>query len=163
MLGAAAGLALLGGRPGLVIDVGQTAVKIAWPGGRLLVERDFRALPVCSRSADPAHRAALVELIGGAIDEARRLAGSVERVILGLPSTLDDAGLPEGSSYPGMAGDAELASDVLERGGVGAARAEVVNDAELAAFAALPRVAAGATALVLTLGFGVGAALVAPR
>lgn len=155
-VGAAGGLALLDG-PGLVVDVGQTAVKVAWPGGRLLVERDLRVLPVQSRSTDPAHRSALVEFIGGAIRRALALAPVPRRVVLALPAALRRDGTPEGSSYPGMAGDVTLVADVLAFAALADTDTLVLNDAELAALSA--RLQARRRALVLTIGFGVGAAL----
>ena len=151
-LGVAGGFSLLDG-PGLVCDVGQSAIKLAWPGGRALVERDFGTLPVRSRSDDAAHRAALIEYLGGALRRAPRLP----RLVLALPAALSSNGNPEGSSYPGMAGDVDLVTDALACAGMSGTETLLLNDAELAALSALP-IARG-RALVLTVGFGVGAAL----
>ncbi|MEO6953909.1 MAG: hypothetical protein ABI321_19055 [Polyangia bacterium] len=151
-VGIAGGFSLLGG-PGLVCDVGQSAIKLAWPGGRVLIERDLVKLPVRSRSDDPAHRRALVEYLGGALRRAPRF----RRLVLALPAALRADGTPEGSSYPGMAGDDGLVEDALSYAGMTGTETLLVNDAELAALSARPR--ARGRALVLTVGFGVGAAL----
>ncbi len=137
--------------------MGQTAVEMAWPGGHLLVERELRALPVLFRSTDPAHRSALVAFIGGAIHRALDLAPRPGRVVLALPTALRSDGTPEGSSYPGMAGDATLVDDALLLAALEDTDTLVLDDAELAALSACPQVRG--RALVLTVGFGVGAAL----
>jgi hypothetical protein len=89
--------------------------------------------------------------------------GEADAVVLALPAELDDAGCPEGSSYPGLQGDRDLVAAVLARAGIPEARAVLLNDGELAALSAKRVVPAAATALVLTIGFGIGGALLLPR
>jgi hypothetical protein len=88
----------------------------------------------------------------------------VEGLVIALPSRLDDEGVPEGSSYQGMGGDATLVEDALEIAGLPHAMTWLLNDAELASLSARlhPRVDSGKRTLVLTLGFGLGAALLLP-
>ena len=88
----------------------------------------------------------------------------VEGLVIALPSRLDDDGVPEGSSYEGMAGDATLVRDTLEMAGLTDVPVWLLNDAELAAESARmhPAVDAQKRTLVITLGFGLGAALLLP-
>lgn len=83
-------------------------------------------------------------------------------LVFALPAKLDDDGTPHSSNYAGMAGDRALLSDALEMGGLAGLPLFVVNDAELAALSARldPRLAGFRKVLVLTLGFGIGAALI---
>ena len=95
-----------------------------------------------------------------AVREIRGLgADPPEPLVVALPSRLDDAGVPEGSSYIGMAGDALLLPDVVAAAGLGDTGILVLNDAELAAHSARLTARVQAGTLVLTIGFGVGAAL----
>jgi hypothetical protein len=163
-VGERGGLALLGDA-GLVVDVGQTAVKLSWRGGRLHVPRDPAALPPCDGADDrPEARPLLRAFLGGAIARAVALAGRApSSVLLALPAELDDAGCPGGCTYPGLRGDRTLARDVLAVAGLDGVPTRLVNDAELSALSARPLVPPAATALVLTLGLGVGGALLVPH
>jgi len=174
--GEAGGFALLCGAGGLVIDAGQFALKLSWQGGRvggggeaaargrLRIERDFSSLPANVAPRDE-HRERLREFLGGAIARAVDAAGfAPARVVLALPSELDDALQPGACSYPSMEGDRALVGDVLARAGLAHAPADVLNDAELAALSARAAglAPADAVTLVLTIGWGVGGALVVP-
>ncbi len=94
-----------------------------------------------------------------AIARAAGGAQAFDHIVLALPSEIDDALVCAGSTYPGMAGDGTLVADVLGAAGFARTPALVLNDAELAAVAARELVAPGARALVLTVGFAVGAAV----
>jgi hypothetical protein len=155
--GEAGGLALLGARGGLVVDAGQTAIKLSWPGGRARVERDFASLPANVEPDDGARERVRAFFAGAIANAAARLDGAPAGVVLALPAELDDALVPGACSYP-IAGDATLVADVLARAGLDGVPALVLNDAELAA-SDVPRDRA---TLVLTVGFGVGGALVLP-
>ncbi len=67
--------------------------------------------------------------------------------------------MPEGSSYIGMKGDASLIPDSLDLAGLSPRIALLLNDAELAAVSAGVDPRVRGKVLVLTIGFGVGAAL----
>jgi predicted NBD/HSP70 family sugar kinase len=60
-----------------------------------------------------------------------------------------------------MAGDASLIADAIDASGIRARFVLAINDAELAALDALaePALKSSAKTLVITLGFGLGAAL----
>ncbi len=162
--GSDAGLAMLlaRGLNGWVVDVGQSALKISGDDLPKRWARDFDRLPL--RPAVPEDEAGQREALRAFISEAllyyqARCRVQPTGLVFALPSRLDDDGVPEGSSYIGMAGDAMLVPDVLRRAGLEHLPTLVLNDAEMAAFEAsrgLPR----PKTLVLTLGFGVGAALV---
>jgi hypothetical protein len=154
------------GRPGLVVDLGQTQLKVAGPGWRRTFPRDFTRLPMRGETTSERKSEQRIELrrfIGESLRECA--AGmSVEGLVIALPSRLDDQGVPEGSSYEGMAGDAALVKDALEIAGLRHAVTWLLNDAELASLGARlhPGVDPRKRTLVLTLGFGLGAALLLP-
>jgi hypothetical protein len=140
------GLALAGTARPLVVDVGQTAIKLVWRAGQLR----------CDRVEE---RPDLRAFIGAAITRALALAGPIDAVVLALPAQIDDALVPGRCSYGDLEGDAALVGDVLGQARLEAVPALVLNDAELAAVTAqLER--PSLPALVLTLGYGVGGALV---
>jgi predicted NBD/HSP70 family sugar kinase len=162
-----AGRALAHGRGTcpLVIDVGQTAVKLMLAGERGLFRRDWQALPAAESvpCIQPAHRQRLRSFVADAIRSflQRTSARPPDVVVLALPCELDDQGVPGPCSYAGLEHDSEFADAVLAEAGLADLPCLLLNDAELAAVSArarwdsllLPRT------LVVTLGFGVGAAL----
>jgi hypothetical protein len=165
--GEAGGLDLLdamGARSGLVVDVGQSSIKVSARAGRTRIPRDFKRLPVTRPLGDRGDpREPFRDFVADAVLAAMRDFGAADALVLALPAELDDAGCPEGSSYPGLQGDRDLAASVLARAGIPGARVVLLNDAELAALSAKRVVAAPSTALVLTIGFGIGGALLSPR
>lgn len=81
-------------------------------------------------------------------------------IVCALPSRLDDLGNPEGSSYIGMKDDISLLPDGLALAGLHRTAILTLNDAELAAVSARLHPLVRPPTLVLTIGFGVGAALI---
>jgi hypothetical protein len=91
-------------------------------------------------------------------------------VLLALPCSLDGALVPGPCTFPGWEAEADRVGEIVRsafpEAGPEGPRAipwRVLNDAELAGFAALEemnRLDWGGKALVLTLGFGPGGALV---
>jgi len=170
-VGEAGGFALLreAGLSGLVVDVGQTAIKVSTAGQRLMLPRQFEQLPLASvvREGPERLRPGLREFVAGAIQQAlgcRQRPLPCGALVLALPCELDDRCVPGPCSYPGLEGDAAFVEGVLHLAGLGGWTVLVLNDAELAAASArrCPHVPADRTTLVLTLGFGVGAALLLP-
>jgi hypothetical protein len=165
--GEAGGLDLLeaaGARSGLVVDVGQSAIKISAREGRRRIRRDFDRLPLTPPLGDQGDpRDPFRDFVADGVRAAMRDFGEADAIVLALPAELDDDGRPEGSSYPGLQGDRDVATEVLKRAGIPGARVILLNDAELAALSAKRAVPAGATALVVTIGFGIGGALLLPR
>jgi hypothetical protein len=154
----------IGARSGLVVDVGQSAIKISSRSGRARIPRDFERLPVTRPLGDRGDpRDPFRDFVAGAVISAMRDFGEADALVLALPAELDDAGCPEGSSYPGLQGDRDVAAEVAARAGIPGARVILLNDAELAALSAKRVVPARSTALVLTIGFGIGGALLLSR
>ena len=166
-VGEAGGLDLLdamGALAGLVVDVGQSSIKISARSGRTRIPRDFKRLPVTRPLGDRGDpRDPFRGFVADALVAAMRDFGEADALVLALPAELDDAGCPDGSSYPGLQGDRDLAREVLLRAGIPGARVVLLNDAELAALSAKRVVPAASTALVLTIGFGIGGALLLPH
>lgn len=154
---------------GWVLDVGQSALKICSGMGRWQKPRDWGCLPLRqdNHSADLSQqRQAMRHFIASFLSETLAITdGWPQALVAGLPCRLGDDGIPEGSSYIGMAGDAALLPDAMRLAGMPPVPLWVLNDAELAAYSAMQEPAGAATqvsTLVLTLGFGVGAALIRP-
>ncbi len=149
------------GRTGLVADVGQTAVKVIREDGSFLYARDWAALPHVDRVPPEQHlrqRVALRSFVAAALREhAGPCPGAV---VLALPCDFPGE-VPGACTYAGLGGDADFVKEVLERAGLAETPCVYLNDAVLAALSARglfgerlpPRT------LVVTLGFGVGGAL----
>ncbi|MBB5036569.1 ROK family protein [Prosthecobacter dejongeii] len=164
--GDAGGHFLLGqqGLTGWVLDLGQSALKISAAGYQQTWPRDLTRLPLREDRLDTSvadQRAELRHFIAKALQSFLHLMGRrPDGLVCALPSRLDDLGIPEGSSYIGMGGDASLLPEALVLAGFGQTQLLVLNDAELAATSALLDPLVQRRTLVLTLGFGVGAALI---
>ena len=141
----------------VVLDVGQSAIKGSGPAARIL-----RPRAVDATVADP--RDELVANVAGVLAEAS-VGVKPAFVLLALPcavSTRNGELVLGASTYPTLGGGAALVRDILARAGCSSAEAAVVNDAVLAAWALARRTPSQTQArLVLSLGLGVGAALVA--
>lgn len=132
----------------IAIDLGQTRLKILTPHTSQAIERDESFLPF-GRAAlpDEEGRARLRQWL------RRHLPGEYDGVLLALPNAIDDHGAAESSTYPGLFGPVEpIFKDLF-----GAVPVIFGNDAILTARGYPP--AFGEKTLLLTLGFGVGAAL----
>ncbi|MES2597566.1 MAG: hypothetical protein V4662_19620 [Verrucomicrobiota bacterium] len=163
---ATGGRALLAerGLDGWVLDVGQSGFKISDASVRLQKPRDWNRLPLRDglTSADiPNQRAELRHSLAKLLMEMHEAVGEWPRsIIAGLPSRLDDQGVPEDCSYIGMKGDSALIPDAMQLAGMPDVPLFVLNDAELAAVSAQHEFALMKPALLLTLGFGVGGAMI---
>jgi hypothetical protein len=154
------------GLDGWVADLGQTQLKLATPGSRWVFPRDWTRLRAAGQvppTEIPAQRRRLREFI--ALKLQMVMAENARRpraLVFALPARLADDGTPGGSSYAGMSGDRMLLPDALELAGLASLPLFVLNDAELSALSARldERLAGFRKVLVLTLGFGIGAALI---
>lgn len=155
----------------LIIDVGQTQVKVVSHAGQTTWPRDVAVLPVAEVDASDRvfrideQREEFVDMVRCAIDALHdRAGGCSDGVVLALPCTLEPDGAGGiglgASSYVGMAGDHQRLRDLVAL--VPRASWRVLNDAELAVFAARrvqsiePAAFAGDRQLVITFGFGLG-------
>lgn len=132
----------------IAIDLGQTRLKILTPHSNHAVERDETHLPY--------GRAALPEAVGRArLREWLRaqLPMAFDGVLLALPNAIGPDGAAESSTYPGLFGPVEPIFQSL----FGDAPVIYGNDAILTARGYPPPTCE--KTLLLTLGFGVGAAL----
>ncbi|WP_143141479.1 hypothetical protein [Nannocystis exedens] len=152
------GLAVLAGARGLVVDLGQSRLKIlAGDGRRWSSPRDLAAIPISTRPVDGAGRAALIAFVAAGL---RAAAGAgCERIVMALPCEIAPDGALGTCSYPWGAGE-PIVEAFLAAAGLGAVPTLLVNDAELAAIGVAEDGVAPGVTLVLTLGFGVGGALV---
>ncbi len=162
------GMALLKQRhlEGWVLDVGQTALKLGCTvaGARLQKPRDWEQLPMRDE-AQPvdvaAQRRLLREFIASNLRDMHQTTEFwPEAMVAALPSRLDERGVPQKCSYVGMNGDLTLLPDAMRLAGMPEVPLFVLNDAELAAVSALQTASMVKSTLVLTLGFGVGGALI---
>jgi hypothetical protein len=154
------------GLAGWVLDLGQSHLKLATGHHFWTFPRDFnrlRSKPHVSSRELPAQRRRLREFISLKLQLA--LAETQQRpqaVVFALPTSLAEDGTPGTGDYAGMKHDRALLPDALAFAGLSDVPVLALNDAELAAFSARqdPRLARYRKILVLTLGFGIGAALV---
>lgn len=127
----------------IAIDLGQTQMKLMTPSAALVFPRQL-----------PYGRTALPEAEGrerlrAFVGEALAAAGPCDGVVVGLPNRISADGVAEASTYPGLYGPLEAVFGKVDW--------VVVNDAVLTARGYPP--ASGTKRLVITMGFGVGAAL----
>ena len=136
----------------VVVDVGQTAIKIAGPEGATLHR---------PHGAPLANHAALATAIAGALS-ASGAAGRAGSLLVGLPCEVasEDGAIVLGDSTLPTAGDGNALGAALGARVRGARDVALVNDAVLAAWAIARQQPSREARLVLTLGFGVGAALI---
>jgi hypothetical protein len=149
------------GQSGLVVDIGQTAIKIIRDDERFLYPRDWEALPPAERVRPEQHaqqRAALRSFVGSVL--RRHAQPRPEAVVLALPCDFRDA-IPGACSYAGLEGDVDFIEEVLAQADLPGVACIHLNDAVLAALSARELFAnrLPALTLVVTLGFGVGGAL----
>ena len=149
---------------GWLCDLGQTSLKICAANGRMKFRRDFQRLPVREEKPDESfhdQRRQLRGWLGESLRAFLTKAGAPDAIVFAMPSRLDDAAVPEGSSYIGMAGDDSLILDALNAADLAPSDVLVMNDAELAAMDAVAEsgLQGCSKTLVITLGFGLGAAL----
>src|SRR5262249_23032433 len=142
-VGEAGGFALLreAGLSGLVVDVGQTAIKVSTESQRLIVPRQFEQLPLASVVGGGQERVRpwMRYCVADAIQQALGCKQSplpYGALVLALPCELDDRCVPGPCSYAGLEGDAAFVEDVLHLAGLGGWTALVLNDAELVAASA---------------------------
>jgi hypothetical protein len=152
---------------GIVVDLGQTSIKVSSPHARFRIPRDPALLPYAGGLRALLHRdqrEQFVRFVGEAIHGAldrNSPAFHPRAIVVGLPCQIDEHGVPGPSSYEPLEGDETLVRDACRRAGLEDIPILVLNDAEMAAVSA--RVSAGIpsleTVLVLTLGSGLGGAL----
>jgi hypothetical protein len=154
------------GLSGWVADWGQSQLKLSAPGARWIFRRDWKRLPMpgdVPLSQLPAQRRRLREFIahalGNATAEARHQPAAL---VFAFAGGVSQEGVPEGNTYVGLHDDDTLLTDALQLAGLPCLPLLVLNDAELAALSARldSRLAAYRKILVLTLGFGIGGALI---
>jgi hypothetical protein len=117
----------------LVVDLGQTSVKCGLGDRRWRVERAGRGAR---------------EVLGEALSGVHGL-----RTLVGVCAEVADDGTLGPSTYPDLS--VGLVRELL-------GEVAIANDAELAALLALRELPPGGKTLVLTLGFGVGGAIIGP-
>jgi hypothetical protein len=162
------GFALLQSRglSGWILDLGKSQLKFSAPGRHWIFPRDWQRLRISGDvplMEEPAQRRRLREFIALNLQFARIECGQCpEALVVALPAKLDGDGTPHTCNYAGMKGDSTLLPDALQLAGLPDLPLFVLNDAELAALTARldERLAGFRKVLVLTLGFGIGAALI---
>lgn len=154
------GLAMLAraGLRGLVVDLGQSRLKIASDAHRWTHERDLTRIPISQRPVDGRGRAALIRFVADALREATAEARP-QAIVLALPCEIGADGALGTCSYPWRAGEAIVPEILAAADLAGVPAVWIVNDAELAAIGVAEHGVGPGVTLVLTLGFGVGGAL----
>ena len=143
-------------------DIGQTSIKVFDGRQTSRVDRG-PAAPL--RDAVPVEaRATARERTISFLGETLRREPPPQSMVLGVPCRLSPTGSPLGCSYCWSDPDPNWTSDLGAHLGVEPERIHLLNDAELAAVAtaADERLDRARPVLTLTIGFGVGAALLVP-
>lgn len=139
---------------GLVVDVGQSAIKVTSWGAettRLTIPRDAGQLPI--RPPNVAETDVAEQRRKARTFLARALRGGRD-IVLALPCEIDDQGTPGRCSYGGWEGDDRLVADALRLAGAADAEVWLLQNSELAG---LSCPAIGKRTLVVTLGYAVAA------
>lgn len=144
------------GVTGIVADLGQSLLKVSGVRRRVY-PRDLAKIPVSQRPVEGLGRAALVDFVATGLREAAE-DHHPGAIVLALPCELSDAGVLGTCSYPWRAGDA-IVPEILAAAGLAEVPTVLINDAELAAVGVAERGPITAPTLVLTVGFGIGGAL----
>lgn len=148
------------GISGMVVDVGQSQIKISHTHELKTYSRDFDILPLRTEDIDasnPEYKEAFCQYVSNSMRDAKKSAFTGD-VVIALPCSLDASGSLGSCSYPGMGRDLTIVEDICEMACDVTGNVPVVNDAELAALSARcnERIKGSRTILVLTIGFGVG-------
>lgn len=144
------------GAHGLVVDLGQSQLKVSG-ARRRVYPRDLAEIPVSARPVDGKGRAALVAFVAAALREAAD-DDPPAAIVLALPCEISEGGELGTCSYPWCAGDT-IVPEILAAAGLAGVPTLLLNDAELAALGVAARPPITAPALVITVGFGIGGAL----
>ena len=144
------------GMQGLVVDLGQSRLKVSG-ARRRVYPRDLERIPVSLCPLADTGRAALVAFVAAALREAADERAPAA-IVLALPCELSPEGMLGTCSYPWRAGD-PIVPEILAAAGLADVPTVLINDAELAAVGVAERGPSDATTLVLTVGFGLGGAL----
>ena len=132
----------------LVIDVGQTQIKIAYKDQRQTFSRDYDLLPI----GEISDQGALLKYIKQSLPDM-----ILEKVVLALPCYIHDDLTLGGSSYAEMKQNPNLLHEIALS--YPTAKWHILNDAELATLCVD---SPSKKTLVLTLGFGTGACIIDP-
>ena len=156
-------VALAGDAQVLGVDLGQTGVK-AWQGRhRVRRVRDWSELPLRTAGLpEAALQEGYERLLALIVAAIRALPLAPPRTaVLALPTQVSDDGAVAGCTYPYSSPHRTFLADLTLRAGLADTAWQVLNDAELAAHSAAVQLGPERTGsvLVLTFGFGVGAAL----
>jgi len=156
-------------RAGACADVGQTSIKLVIGAGEgrreRRIPRDFQLAPFRDAVSLGEREAARTSTIATLAQCLAEIPPQIRGVLVGLPCEIRD-GIPRSCSYCWRDPDPDLVADLARAITAYAPRADsaavdvaIVNDAVLAAMAvsSVTRPVA-----VITIGFGVGAALVEP-
>ncbi|MEM7153270.1 MAG: hypothetical protein AAF799_10545 [Myxococcota bacterium] len=143
----------------LCADLGQTSLKLFDGRHAWRVERDERLAPMARAAGDETSRSTTLDFIA----EALGTHAASGRVLLALPCEVGSDQAPTVCTYCWRDPDPTWRAELAERMGIELEHLRLVNDAELAATAAFVQLGPRPTpTLVLTIGFGVGAAIVEP-
>jgi len=151
-------LARIGSANGIVVDLGQRRLKVSHANHRTMVERNFNAIPISSRPTEALGRDALVAWVAATLLPITT-ASKPDGVVLALPCAITSEGVVDTCSYPWTKGDT-IVNDLLNASSLTNVPTWIVNDAELAAIGLLAESRSSNATLVLTIGHGVGAALI---
>lgn len=147
---------------GVIMDIGQTKIKISASGNRHIFPRDFSQIPIAdsiSKNEESYYYSLFCQYAGDSLIQTGH--NIAQAIVIALPCWISKAGICGGSSYAGVEGRENVAKDICLAGGINPSICIYLNDAELAAVSASldTRLIHAKKVLVITLGFGVGGAI----
>lgn len=143
---------------GIVVDLGQERLKLIRREKRAIHLRDLNKVPISARPNLAVGKEEMIEWVS----ESVRLfteGAPPDGLVFALPCAIAANGAIGMCSYPWSEGDS-VVDDILKASHLEDVPTWIVNDAELAAIGFAAQAPSHATTLVLTVGFGVGAALI---
>lgn len=144
-------------------DVGQTSIKIFDGSRGARVERDLAVAPLRETTTAEGFERARHRTLRF-IAQSLSVGGPPSSLLLAVPSEVIDGTAPTSCTYCWHEPDRLWHQELADAVGMPAAAIDLINDAVLAAGAARAwALRLRAPVLVLTIGFGVGAAIVRPR
>lgn len=152
------------GLEGVIVDVGQTQIKISINGRRSLFRRDLDKLPIRDKEQqllDLKNASSLQDFVSQSIIQSIGNKNSPAALVLALPCWISAKGKLGGSSYIGMRDNKVLVDEIVKFSSLNDSPIFLLNDAELTAHSAISnkKVSRYKRTIIITLGFGVGAAI----
>ena len=149
----------------IIIDVGQSQIKISMNDENKIYKRNFSELPISidSDSKVLANKITIFEnYLITSINDFLELRPSPNTVVFALPCSISLNGTLGSCSFSGIENNNTVIENIVKKSTLNCAQVLLLNDAELSSYEALDdsRLQKFNKILVITIGFGVGATII---